>query len=107
MTFTLVDDGTLDTVVQCSECGGQERCEDSGASLLPEVDILMAATMCRLRVENAIEWANQDHVCAQPEYPPCCFCEGPLELLGKLGKLTHTRCRDCGLQESWPHALEA
>ncbi|KKK96476.1 hypothetical protein LCGC14_2662400 [marine sediment metagenome] len=110
MTFELVDDGTLDTVVQCSKCGGQERCEDSGASLLPEVDIQMAATMCALRVGNAIVWAEQDHTCKQPEYPACSLCNGPLEVLGKIegfDKFTRTRCGDCGVQESWPHALEA
>ena len=106
MTFRLVDDRTLDTVVQCSECGGQERFEDSGASLLPEVDIQMAATMCRLRVENAVEWAEQDHECEGERYP-CALCGGPLAILGYADQQMHTRCRDCGIQESWPHALEA
>ena len=24
-TFTLIDDGTLDTVIMCDDCGGEER----------------------------------------------------------------------------------
>lgn len=29
MTFTLLDDGTLDTVVRCDRCGREERYSDS------------------------------------------------------------------------------
>ena len=27
----------------------------------------------------------------------CRVCRGPLTLLGRLGRLLHLRCRDCGL----------
>jgi tRNA(Ile2) C34 agmatinyltransferase TiaS len=30
----------------------------------------------------------------------CPYCEGPMYLLGQLGKLIWKRCRNCGLQTS-------
>lgn len=29
--------------------------------------------------------------------PFCPYCDGPLLVLGQLGRLIHLRCRDCGL----------
>jgi tRNA(Ile2) C34 agmatinyltransferase TiaS len=34
------------------------------------------------------------------EAPTCPYCEGPLALLGQLGKLIWLRCVNCGLQVS-------
>lgn len=41
----------------------------------------------------------------------CCLCDGELNLLGKLGRLAHLRCRNCGIQctapaEEFPDAPE-
>lgn len=33
---------------------------------------------------------------------PCPYCGGPLILLGQLGRLLHSRCRDCGAQCAQP-----
>ena len=30
----------------------------------------------------------------------CSFCGGPLVLLGRLGRLIWTRCRNCGAEHS-------
>lgn len=30
----------------------------------------------------------------------CTLCEGPLVLLGTLGRVTWSRCRNCGAQHS-------
>lgn len=32
--------------------------------------------------------------------PTCSLCGGPLGLLGRLGRLLHWLCRDCGMQSS-------
>lgn len=32
----------------------------------------------------------------------CPACRGPLIWLGKLGNLTHVKCRDCGLEAAGP-----
>lgn len=39
--------------------------------------------------------ANND-----PLYAECPACDGPLELLGTLGRVEHYRCRNCGLDSN-------
>jgi hypothetical protein len=46
---------------------------------------------------------NEDEYCPpdppEPEEAsPCPVCGGPLEVMGKLGHLQHSRCRNCGMQ---------
>lgn len=36
----------------------------------------------------------------EDESPACPACDGPGTLLGKLGKLDHYRCRNCGMEFS-------
>lgn len=63
--FTLADDGTLDTVVQCNRCGEQERYDS--ASLIPEVDEdgedITDEKANEYRIRAALQWAEQDHEC--------------------------------------------
>jgi len=40
------------------------------------------------------------HVEPVGEWKVCGNCQGPLTLLGKLGNLTHYRCRNCGMDTS-------
>ena len=49
--FQLVDDGTLDTVVRCMNCGDEERFNIEG---FDDDDS---------RVEAALELAREDHEC--------------------------------------------
>ena len=73
MEFTLIDDGTMDTVVQCDKCGNAERFDsaaligtmtdgDSIESILSHLPSDIAELNER-RVATAIEWAEQDHEC--------------------------------------------
>jgi len=38
---------------------------------------------------------NEEHT--HSPYGDCTFCGGDLLLLGQLGRVTHTQCRNCGL----------
>lgn len=58
-TFTLVDDGTLDTVLRCDKCGQEERFVLEDGEDLPEIDD-------DERIAVALEWAKQYHEC-EPE----------------------------------------
>lgn len=57
MDFRLVDDGTLDTVLECEECGGQER-------------FTFAAYDGPFDYDQFVEWARgeaeQYHECTPP-----------------------------------------
>lgn len=35
----------------------------------------------------------------------CSYCDGPIVTLGSMGRLTHGRCRDCGLGHNWKRAM--
>ena len=68
--FILVDDGTLDTVIECRECGGQERF-DSG-SLLPAGsgrddggEVYTDDELDLMRVATAFESCEIDHECEE------------------------------------------
>jgi hypothetical protein len=41
-----------------------------------------------------------NNCCARPWQTPqiCRWCDGPLMVLGSLGRLIYYRCRDCGAQ---------
>ena len=60
MTFTLADDGTLDTVVKCNECGQEERFNYDG-------DINMTPDEIEADyhewVNGCCEGAEEDHEC--------------------------------------------
>lgn len=56
-SFTLVDDGTLDTVFQCDYCGAEERTNPEPGSDFDEGD-----NDARLAV--ALEWIEDSHECA-------------------------------------------
>jgi RNase P subunit RPR2 len=59
MTFTIIDDGTLDTVVSCDDCGEQQR---FNSDELPECDLNGAHVTCYDdRIEQALEWAGDMH----------------------------------------------
>lgn len=32
-----------------------------------------------------------------PDYGDCAICDGQLQVLGQLGRLTHLQCRNCGM----------
>ena len=71
--FTLIDDGTLDTVVECGDCGQTERFDS--ASLLewveednmldPSLEAIRAHLKKRndMRVEAALTLAADNHEC--------------------------------------------
>jgi hypothetical protein len=62
-TFRLVDDGTLDTVVQCTYCGGEERF-DSLALLDDDEEIdALGDSVDDVRRRRAISSAEADHEC--------------------------------------------
>lgn len=64
--FYLVDDGTLDTVVKCSECFGEERFYSS--SLLEEArdgEAYSDDELTDMRVGNALQLARQEHECEE------------------------------------------
>ena len=74
MEFTLIDDGALDTVVRCNDCGQKERFDS--LALLPEDIVLsdLTGTMYRaytdaerntLRVESALQQAQREHYCGR------------------------------------------
>ena len=59
----LVDDGTLDTVVKCSDCGEQTRFDS--AALIDSMPAIMRDhdQVNYFRVVVALEQANQEHEC--------------------------------------------
>lgn len=89
--FRLIDDGTLDTVVECGECGGWERFDIDSTSLLgdqelddqlyagdnrhPSTSRLVSLTRAR-RIATAIEWAEMDHECDREDR--CAHIEEPM-----------------------------
>ena len=85
----LGDDGTLDTVLVCSECGQETRYnydpEGADPGLTPECayDSFVAW---------AIEDAEQEHEC---ESPACQRCQGKGRVwMGDLGGV-YVHCPDC------------
>ena len=72
--FTLIHDGTRDTVVLCNGCGQEERFDS--LALLPDDIVLsdLTGTLHRayttaerntLRVESAMQQAHREHYCDQ------------------------------------------
>ena len=61
--FHLVDDGTLDTVVQCSDCGREERFDSHGL-LPPEEEEHTLEELDAIRVTTARGLAEQEHKCS-------------------------------------------
>ena len=67
--FTLIDDGTLDTVVECGDCGQTKRFDST--SLLEGVEeakhTLLLEERNDMRVEAALTLAADNHECSQKE----------------------------------------
>lgn len=65
MSFHLTDDGTLDTVVRCSECGHEDRYTydpcGPDADMCPDDDT--ADRQYREFVADCIEQSEEDHMC--------------------------------------------
>lgn len=60
--FHLIDDGTLDTVVECDYCDLQERF-DSWALLPDNADDYTSVELTFMRIAGAIEQATDGHDC--------------------------------------------
>jgi len=60
MTFTLEDDGTLDTVLTCDECGAELRYASGAWDHDDECD---DPDNCDCRIEIAVEDAEATHEC--------------------------------------------
>ena len=69
----------------CPECGGPLK-----ESKHSEV---FNCTLCNAEV-------NIRDIFEKDDAPECPACGGPGKLLGPLGKLTHYRCRNCGMDFS-------
>lgn len=69
--FELVDDGTLDTVVECTRCGKRHRyssenlVDDSEVEEYDFTDVNDVEELDELRVTRAIEDAEDSHECEE------------------------------------------
>ncbi len=67
--FSLVDDGTLDTVVECDFCGGLERFDSDALTPLAEDgyadggEKYTIEEITFMRIQNAREQAYETHEC--------------------------------------------
>lgn len=64
--FHLVDDGSLDTVWRCAECGEEERFTFTGDDL-PEDFNGTDAEANKIRLTVTLDWAEEEHECAELE----------------------------------------
>jgi RNase P subunit RPR2 len=62
MSFELVDDGTMDTVVACKECGETIRFDSQA---LMEAHRVCDEDVAEYRVRGAISDAESDHDCTE------------------------------------------
>lgn len=62
-TFTLIDDGSLDTVVACDNCG--EEIRFTSATLLEGVRSTNEKVLDEARIENALALAEDEHKCEE------------------------------------------
>lgn len=63
MGFTLIDDGTLDTVVVCDDCDKEMRFDS--AVLLEGVYTTDKDKLEDARITNALELAEYEHECEE------------------------------------------
>ena len=66
----LIDDGTLDTVLRCSECGEELRYNYDGGDISPDESAPS--------YDSFIEWAIQDATDTHECCMDCHYCDRPL-----------------------------
>jgi len=63
--FMLGDDGTLDTVIECRDCGAEMRYNFQGYGDIDSGDLFDDAQAYDAFVDQCIEDANDNHVCGE------------------------------------------
>lgn len=75
MAFSLTDDGTMDTVVRCDECGEEVRFNRDGAD---DADLKPCCALCipegcpncyGAYVDECCNYAAEDHQCSASDEP--------------------------------------
>jgi hypothetical protein len=96
----LGDDGTLDTVLFCGECGEEFRFNFASSDDSAEGDAAYDAFL-----DECVAEVEDEHECEADEIEEpssCSVCGGESQVLGQLGNVTHYRCRNCGMDSMSP-----